>query len=148
VGHHAYGVNAAGGLVVHPGMAGEVTRDFPSVERNGGEWIEPDHDGLEQALQWARETLDRDPVVDYVMILQRVQEHDGQSWKLGRTVKRVTRDNAGAAADTGSAPARAVGQGSHGDAASAVAAVGQRGATPARRPRTRSPGTGRGPSPC
>jgi hypothetical protein len=106
VGHHAYGADAAGRMVVHrPSMAGEVTADFPYLERKDGDWVKPDHDGLEQALDWARQTLAADSLVDHVVIRQSVQEHDGQPWVAGRTVKIVTRSAAGPGAAASRAPA-------------------------------------------
>jgi hypothetical protein len=136
VGHHAYGAHADGSMVVYrPSMAGEITADFPYLERGDGDLVDPDpyHDGLEQALAWARKTLADHPAVDHVVILQTVQEYHGQSWKVGRHVTTIKRDNAGAAAGTGGAPGRAAGRGSHGDPAAAVAAAAHRGRTAGRR---------------
>jgi hypothetical protein len=96
-------------FVYRPSMAGEVTADFPSLERKDGDWVKPGHDGLEQALQWARKTLDDHPGVDHVVIQQSVQTYEGQPWKTGRFVKKVTRADTGPATP-GAAPARATRQ--------------------------------------
>ena len=48
-----------GGWSSIPGMAGEVTADFPSLRHQGVELIRPEHDGLEEALQWAHRVLAR-----------------------------------------------------------------------------------------
>lgn len=142
VGHHAYGADASGRMVVHrPSMAGEVTADFPYLERRDGDWVRPGHDGLEQALSWARQTLARDQAVDHVVICQSVQEYEGRPSKLGRTVTVVTRSGAGSAEGPGGAPERAAGQLRPG-----AAAGGRRARTPPPR-RPGGPEGGAAPSP-
>lgn len=101
VGHHAEGADARGWMVVHPGMAGQVTADFPGLRSVGGELVRMEHDGLAEAMEWARRILASDPQVDAVTIRQSVQEYDGQPWKAGRHVQTVTRPPAEAAAGSG-----------------------------------------------
>ena len=88
-------------MVVHPGMAGQVTADFPGLRSVGGELVRMEHDGLAEAMEWARRILASDPQVDAVTIRQSVQEYDGQTWKAGRHVQTVTRPPAEAAAGSG-----------------------------------------------
>ena len=131
-------------MVVHPGMAGEVTADFPSLRHQGGELIRPEHDGLEEARQWAHRVLASDPQVAEVTIRQSIQEHDGQMWKAGRHVQTVTRNDPVTTPDAGSEP----GQGVH---AGNPAAGQQRAAAPRpRAPRAGAgpPGTGRSARPA
>ncbi len=112
----AEGVGADGRMVVHPGMAGEVTADFPSLRHQGGDLVRPEHDGLEEALQWAQRVLASDPQVTAVTIRQSIQEYDGQMWKAGRHVRTVTRPDATTTtADADSGPGQSGGQGVHAD---------------------------------
>jgi hypothetical protein len=125
-------------------MAGEVTADFPSLRPEGGDLIRPEHEGLEEAQQWAQRILASDRQVEAVTIRQSIQEYDGQPWKARRHVQTITRADPVTTGDAASGTGQAAGQGGLADNPGGGTPRGTAARRRAPRPGTAgSPGTGR-----